>query len=46
LPCLSDKIQAIAINGYVQQRRKLDDELDEEKVKLQYKMRNLLNPSI
>lgn len=46
LPTLQEKVQAIAINGYMEQKKALDDSLEKEINKIELKFRTQMQPLI
>jgi hypothetical protein len=44
LPTLKEKVQAIAINSYLIEKRKLDDQLTSELEAVEVKFRNRFTP--
>ena len=44
LPTLQEKVQAVAINGYLEQKKKLDEELEKEISKIELKYRTQMLP--
>lgn len=46
LPCIYDKVQSIAINYYVSQKRELDRQLQKKKTEAEHKTRTLYNPEV
>jgi hypothetical protein len=46
LPSLREKVQAIAINGHLIEKRRLDKELSKEQEEVERKFRELYRPHI
>lgn len=44
MPTLQEKVQAIAINGYMEQKKALDDTLEKEISKIDLKYRLQMQP--